>query len=219
MKLRGSFAQQKADIFFLIDSSGSLYWKDFDKEKTFIRNLLTTISVSYEATRVEVIPFQTRAYSFIKFISDPGPTKNKCYFNERFKDLRFERGATNMKQAFQIVFDYCLGQYQGVKRKPMSYIKTVIIVLTDGDWNYPWDNPSPLGNAEKLIQNSAEIFAIGVGYLNFKNLQRLVAGQDPRKTYAFHLKDFNEFNELATYIRGGKRITVCETITLSLLQQ
>jgi len=206
VKLRGAFSNQKADILFLVDSSGSLSSYDFQKEKKFIDNLLNVISVSYEATRVEVIPFQTNAYRFIKFISEPGKGNNKCYFKEKFGQLNHEWGATNMRGAFQIAFDICLGNLQGQKRQPMSHFKTVVIVLTDGDWNWPYGNSDPIPLAKKLIENDAEVFAIGVGHLNFQNLQNLVAGQDSNRPHAFHLKDFNEFNELATYIRGGKKL-------------
>ncbi|KAK3730945.1 hypothetical protein QZH41_008843, partial [Actinostola sp. cb2023] len=161
------------------------------------------IPVGYDATRVEVIPFGNSAYRYIKFISEPGLAKHKCYFNERFNSLTSQAGMTNMRDAFQIAVDVCLGKWQGVKRSPMSQYKTVVILLTNGHWSSPSGDPSPVSRAQMLIQNDAEVFAIGVGSgVQFHNLQRLVANQKNHKTYAFHLKDFSDFNRLATYIRG-----------------
>lgn len=211
LTLRGSFKNQKADILFLIDSSGSLSYHEFLLEKKFITNLLNLISVGYEATRVEVIPFHDSAYRYIKFISEPGRSKNKCYFNERFNQLGFQPGMTNMRDAFQRAIDVCLGTYQGVKRSPMSQFKTVVILLTDGYWNWPWRDSSPISRAQQLIANKAEVFAIGVGHgVHFGNLQALVANQGANP-HAFHLNNFNEFNELATYIRGGKYVELMNT--------
>ncbi|KAK3701545.1 hypothetical protein QZH41_020532, partial [Actinostola sp. cb2023] len=205
---------QEADILFLIDSSGSLWQHQFDLEKRFIRNLLT-IAVGYEATRVEVIPFGNSAYRYIKFISEPGLAKHKCYFNERLNSLKFDRaGYTNMRDAFQIAVDVCLGKWQGVKR-PMSQYKTVVILLTDGYWSSPSGDPSPVSRAQMLIRNNVEVFAIGVGSgVYLPSLQRLVANQKNDKTYAFHLKDFSEFKRLATYIRGDPYQQVWETVNV-----
>uniref|UniRef100_A0A6P8IYU7 Sushi, von Willebrand factor type A, EGF and pentraxin domain-containing protein 1-like n=1 Tax=Actinia tenebrosa TaxID=6105 RepID=A0A6P8IYU7_ACTTE len=214
IRLRGSILlNQKADILFLIDSSGSLGGHQFGYEKKFIKNLLNEIVVGYSATRVEVIPFSNSASRFIRFISDPKSTNNKCYFNQRFSTLTQEHGMTNMKDAFQIAYDICLGKWSGVKRFPMKVFKTVIILLTDGDWNYPPGDNDPTPIAKKLIDQKAEIFAIGVGgTVNFRNLQILVAGQKPGVVYAFHLRDFNQFNELATYIRGDPHEKQWETV-------
>ena len=53
---------------------------------------------------------------------------------------------------------------------------------------------------KNLIAGNVEVFAIGVGNINFPNLQSLV--QDPDK-HAFLLENFDQFAELATYVRGG----------------
>ncbi|KAK3736370.1 hypothetical protein QZH41_006145 [Actinostola sp. cb2023] len=215
LALRGSvFKNEKADILFLIDSSGSLWKHEFELEKKFVTNLLGWISVGYEATRIEVIPFGCSANRYMKFISEPGHAKTKCYFNERFSKLKFEAaGCTNMRDAFQKAIDVCLGTWQGKKRSPMSQFKTVVILLTDGGWNSPSGDSSPVWRAQKLIKNNAEVFAIGVGSgVEFDNLKSLVKNQKNDKTYAFHLKDFSDFNSLATYIRGDRPQKVWETV-------
>ena len=194
------FYQQKSDLVFLVDTSGSLWTNDFNEEKKFVMNLLNEIKVSSDATRVEVIPFGTSASKFITQISLPHPTKNKCTFNEIFKPMPHSINGwmTNMRDAFQLAQDVCLNNAN--KRTPLNKVRTVAILLTDGYWNYPYNDPSPITRAQTLLQGPVEIFAIGVGSVDFPRLQQLV--QDPDK-HAFHLRDFNEFAELATYIRGG----------------
>ena len=48
-------ANKKSDILFLLDASGSLSSNEFQTEKGFVMNFLNTITVSVDATRIEVI--------------------------------------------------------------------------------------------------------------------------------------------------------------------
>ena len=210
-----SFESKKSDIVFLVDTSTSLYTSDFNEEKKFVMNLLNEMSVGMQANRVEVIPFGTTASKFITQISDPQPTKNKCTFNEKFKPMphSINGGATNMRKAFELAWQVCLNNAD--KRTPSNKIKTVVILLTDGYWNYYRNrgDPSPVKKARGLLQGNVEVFAIGVGpNVQQDNIRKLV--RDPDK-HAFFLKDFNEFAELATYIRGGE----LNFVSLVLLKQ
>lgn len=195
-----SFDNSISDLVFLVDTSSSLSSSDYDEEITFVTNLINEISVDMQATRVEVIPFGSTASQFITQISDPDLSKNKCTFNEKFKTMvqSINGGATNMRDAFQLAWEVCLNN--GLKRTPLTKVKTVVILLTDGKWNTPSNDPSPVSRAENLIAGHVEIFAIGVGNIDYGNLKSLV--EDPDK-HAFHLQDFEEFAELATYLRGG----------------
>lgn len=201
---RTGFDNSKSDIVFLLDTSGSLWPSDFEKEKTFITNLLNEISVGMQATRVELIPFGITATKHITQVSLPDIKKNKCTFNELFKAMpqSINGWMTNMRKAFKLGYEVTLNN--GNKRQ--GTVRTVVILLTDGYWNYPYDNPSPIEYAEKLTGGKVEVFAIGVGSVHFNNLRKLV-GPTPDK-HAFHLKDFNQFAELATYIRGGKLVNI-----------
>ena len=203
LKLRNevlSFENSVSDLVFLVDTSGSLATSEYNEEITFITNLLNEISVNMQATRVEVIPFGSTASKFITQISSPDASKNKCSFNENIRLMSHSINGwmTNMRDAFQLAWEVCLNN--GDKRVPLTSYKTVVILLTDGKWNTPYKDPSPVSRAEKLKAGNVEVFAIGVGNITFANLQSLV--QDPDK-HAFHLENFHQFAELATYVRGG----------------
>lgn len=205
-KLRNEFLaydNRKSDLLFLIDTSGSLWDHDYNEEKKFVTNLLNEISVGMEATRVEVIPFGTTASIFVDYVSAPGLEKTKCTFNEKFNPMpqSINGWTTNMKGAFQLAYDVCIGSLSGEKRGPLNKVKTVVMLLTDGRWNEPWSDPSPIPIAQELHKAYVEVFAIGVGDIDFENLKKVT--KDPDKQ-AFYLKDFTQFAELATYLRGGK---------------
>ena len=197
-----SYENQKADILFLLDTSGSLSSSDFSEEKKFITNLLNEIAVGNEATRIEVITFGSTASRYIEQISYPAGTKNKCTFNELFNPLpqSINGWATNMKEAFSQAKEVCVGEYSGNKRGTLATLRTTVILITDGKWNRPSSDPSPVTYAQDLITAGAEIFAIGVGNIDYNKLKQVV--EDPDRQ-AFHLEDFDQFSELATYIRGG----------------
>ena len=195
-----SFNNSISDLVFLVDTSGSLSTSDYNEEITFVTNLLNEISVAMQATRVEVIPFGSTASRFITQISSPDGSKNKCSFNEKIRTMSHSINgwATNMRDAFQLAWETCLNN--GLKRTPLTSVKTVVILLTDGKWNTPYSDSSPVSRAQSLIAGNVEVFAIGVGNINYANLQSLV--EDPDR-HAFLLQDFDEFAELATYLRGG----------------
>ena len=190
-----------SDLVFLVDTSGSLSASDYDEEITFVTNLLNEISVDMQATRVEVIPFGRTASQFITQISSPDSSKNKCTFNAEFKTMSqsINGYTTNMRDAFQLAWEVCLNN--GLKRVPLNRVKTVVFLLTDGKWNTPYGDSSPVSRAQSLLAGDVEIFAIGVGNnIDYGNLESLV--QDPDK-HAFLLENFDQFAELATYLRGG----------------
>ena len=200
----GSYENRKADILFLIDTSSSLSRSEFNEEKTFVTNLLNEISVGYEATRVEVIPFGSTASRFIQQISVPDLTKNKCTFNEQFNPMpqSINGYATNMREAFKLAHEVC---FSGSKRgNSLATFRTSVILITDGKWNRPQSDPSPVEYATGLSTAGVEIFAIAVGdNVDYDNLKQVVNDSTKR---AFHLEDFDQFAELATYIRGGNMV-------------
>ena len=191
-----------SDILFLIDTSGSVSNYGFEAEKEFVINFLSTITVSFEEARVEVIPFGNTASLYIDGVSKPSSDKDKCDLIQKLKQMRHSYGwATNTKGAFQLAYDVCLGKYSGQKRGPLNKVRTVVILITDGYWNWPFNDPSPIPIAQSLLAANVEVFAIGVGYVNLPALQELV--KDPANQ-AFHLQNFADLNILSGYVRGGK---------------
>ena len=192
-----------SDILFLLDTSDSLDSFGFDTEKKFVINFLNTIPVGITAARVEVIPFGDTASLYIDGVSNPSLSMNKCDIFQKLKQmpLSINGFSTNTKGAFQLAFDVCLGKYSGQKRVPLNKVRTVVILITDGYWNWPYNDPSPIPIAQSLLAANVEVFAIGVGNINLPALQKLV--KDSAKQ-AFHLQDFADLNKLSLYVRGGK---------------
>ena len=193
-------ANKKSDILFLLDTSGSLSSSEFQTEKGFVMNFLNTITVSVDATRIEVIPLADTASRYIDGVSAPSLDKHKCSLVEKFNSLRqnINGFGRNTYGAFKLAFDICLGQLSALKRGPLSLVKTVVILLTVG----PWQGQSPVSIAKNLQQVNVEVFVIGVrnSFLE-NNLKKMVTNADKQ---AFYFRTFQEFAKLSVYLRGGE---------------
>ena len=200
------YAQSKADIFFLMDNSGSLMWRGqngFADEKTFITSLLTKIKVAKPATRVAVIRFGDHATIDINYVSNLDGLNNKCEFNKAFANVGYTGVMTNMNDAFQKVREILFGA-QSTNVRPWKvidpkavYVNKVMFLLTDGVFN---DGGDPINNIKRLKNDYVELFAVGVGSVDQSYLQSAASSRD----HYFYYSDFTAFRELATHIRGGE---------------
>ena len=195
---------KKSDILFLLDTSASVWPQEFEYEKEFVINFLNTITVSFEEVRVEVIPFGERASLYIDGVSNPSLDKDKCDLVQKLKKMPVDINGfhTNTKSAFQLAYDVCVGKYSRNKRGPLNQVRTAVILIIAGRWNWPFHDSNPIPIAQKLHAANVEVFAIGVGIsANLPDLQKLV--KDPAKQ-AFLLKHWGELYELSRFVRGGK---------------
>ena len=80
-------ANKKSDILFLFDTSGRVSSSEFQTQKGFVMNILNTITVSVDSTRIEVIPFADTASRFIDGVSVPSLDKHKCQLVEKFNSM------------------------------------------------------------------------------------------------------------------------------------
>lgn len=203
------YNNSRSDIIFLLDLSGSVSDYGFQTEKKFVNSLLSEISVQPIATRLGVVTFEQSTAKRIDYIDYSGLDRNKCTFSEEFRRIKHARGpATNMAGAFQRAKDILTSaKKNGNLRKNVN---TVIVLLTDGWWNY---GGSPRSIAESLRSASsfyAEIISVGVGYASKWQLKE-IAGVDSNVIMA---NSFTQFEELAAKIRGG--IFICIIIEMFL---
>ena len=199
-KLRDELAgaNKKSDILFLLDTSAKLSPYAFQQVKEFVTNFLNTVTVSVEATRVEVIPFAVTASRYIDGVSSPSKDKHKCHLVEKLERMpQMVNGyMRNTYEAFKLAFDVCLGQLSAMKRGPLSLVKTVVILLTSG----PWRGQSPVSIAKNLQQANIEVFMIGVDHGFPGILHRMVNNAQKQ---SFYLETYNDLHELSVFLRGG----------------
>lgn len=203
----------QSDIIFLLDTSGSLrFWGQdgFTDEKVFVNSLLSHIRVSMPSTRVSIVTFGTDSTVDINYISPKivDPSLHKCNFKRSFANVRFRSGMTNMRGAFNHAWDIIFGRLS-VNKRPTKQVKTTVFLLTDGNWNRGGD---PVDVARNLKKNGIEIFSIGVtSGINSYVLRQLATDSK----HAFHYSSFNQFRELAHYLRGGDAYAILFLILIN----
>ena len=197
---KANFKNSKSDIIFFLDVSGSVRSYGFKQEKLFVQNLLAEFNIAYYATRVVVITFGARTKTDINYL-DLTELSNvdttKCEFKNDFKyKVTFRNGyATDIlgaiRESNNVLQEAIDNQ---VKRQG---VHTVGIMITDGHWN----TGDPRSELTKLKNNyNVDVFSIGVGYASQSQL-RTIASSNDKVLYAHN---FDEFRQLANYIRGGK---------------
>ena len=193
-------ANKMSDILFLLDTTGRLSSYEFRTEKEFVMNFLNTVTVSAEATHVEVIPFADTASRYIDGVSSPSKDKHKCHLVEKLEhmpqSIHGYHYMRNTYDAFKLAFDVCLGQLSGNKRVPLSLMKTVVILLTVGHWH----GQSPVSIARNLQQANIEVLVIGIDN-NFPDALHQMVNNAQKQ--AFDLGSFDQLRELSVFLGGG----------------
>ncbi len=205
-EFQSKYANSKADIFFLMDNSGSLWSygrNGFADEKAFITSLLSKIKIAKTATRVAVIRFGDHATIDINYVSDLNGLNNKCEFNTAFAGVHYTGVMTNMNEAFERVQQILFGA-QSTNVRPWKvvnpqgvYVNKVMFLLTDGKYN---NGGNPMSRITDLKSNHVEHFAVGVSGVDKSFMRSAATSTD----HYFFYSDFNSFRELATHIRGGE---------------
>ncbi|XP_074510381.1 collagen alpha-6(VI) chain isoform X4 [Sebastes fasciatus] len=164
----GCVQTDEADIFFLIDHSGSIYPADFKDMKKFIIEFLHTFRIGPQHVRMGVakyadspnLEFDLTTYSDTKTLE------------KAIEDIKQVGGGTETGRALEFMgplFDKAMGS-RGHK------VPEYLIVITDGKSADEVKVP-----AEKLRAQGVTVYAIGVKKADIVEL-REISG-DPKRTY------------------------------------
>ncbi|XP_076986208.1 collagen alpha-5(VI) chain [Tamandua tetradactyla] len=149
----------KADIMFLVDSSGSIGTENFEKIKNFMKNLLARIQIGPDETRIGVVQFSTdpreefqlNTYLTLKDISDA------------IERMPFMSQKTNTGQALAFV-----AQYFTFPRGARPGVKKFLILITDGESRDDVRDP-----AIQLQNKDVTIFSVGLYGANRTQLEEI----------------------------------------------
>lgn len=89
----------KLDLGFILDSSGSIQWQDFERMKVFVKDLTNFYKLSQEQTRVSVMSFSNSAtihFSFNAHIPD------KSSFDSAVDRIQYSGGGTATARALNL---------------------------------------------------------------------------------------------------------------------
>lgn len=167
-----------ADIVLVLDDSGSVRMKNFNKVKEFAINLVRSLTIGMNQIRVAAISFSKTA--IINFHLNR--YHNQKGLIQAIKNIRYRRGSTNTHLALRLlntVFQRQYGDRIGVPN--------IAIVVTDGTSNNPHLTKI---EAVKLQKSDIVMFSIGIGK-NLRESELIDMASKPTSEYMFTVDNFN----------------------------
>lgn len=158
------------DVAFLVDSSGSISFRNFRKVKNFVVELASKFDISPGGSRAAVVVYSTRATTRIRF------TDHSTYgsFANAVQRLRHERGYTRIDLALQRAYFDVFGP----RGKPRFLVPKIAFVLTDGEQTRAGNELSLEVVSDRLKKKGVRIISIGIGKRVNKNQLTVIASSE-----------------------------------------
>ncbi|XP_044311620.1 collagen alpha-6(VI) chain-like isoform X2 [Varanus komodoensis] len=166
---------EQADIYFLIDGSGSIYPNPFNDMKVFMNELISMFQVGTNRVRFGVVQYGSNPQT--EFMINQYNTV--LQLKEAIKVIRQIGGGTRTGDALK----YMLSLF---KRATRENVPQFLIIITDGQ-----SEDKVIQAAEELRKENIVIYAIGVKDANKTELED-IAGTKDRVFFV------NEFDSLKT---------------------
>uniref|UniRef100_A0A3B4EV25 VWFA domain-containing protein n=1 Tax=Pundamilia nyererei TaxID=303518 RepID=A0A3B4EV25_9CICH len=169
------------DIAFLLDGSGSVNHQDFQKMKTFVKNLVGSFLSSDTKFSVSQFSYSPKVHYYFNNFFSSGSWKSNI---DRITQLR---GGTYTAKAIEHAVQNVFTPQRGSR----SNAKKVLIVITDGESQDSNRLPyaAQLAESKKIVR-----FAIGVGdaFNKPEAKQELdTIASFPSDKHVFQVRDFN----------------------------
>ncbi|KAM4611701.1 integrin alpha-M isoform 2-T2 [Polymixia lowei] len=168
--------KKTVDLVFLFDGSGSMTFKEFEKNKDFIVDIMNSLKNS--STKFAAIQFSSepkRVFDFNDY--------QKGNANELLSKESHMSQLTNTYKALSYVMSDIFDN-PGAGSSPDA-IK-VVVIITDGD---PSDDDDYYNILEKYEKKDIIRFVIGVKNVALVRLYAIAS--EPKKENTFHIEDYN----------------------------
>ncbi|XP_047455499.1 collagen alpha-6(VI) chain-like [Mugil cephalus] len=167
----------EADIFFLMDDSGSILHEDFRDMQNFIIEFLNTFRIGQQHVRMGCVKYSDSP----SLVFDLTTNTNVKALEKAVRNIHHAGGGTNTGQALSFMGPYFKNAMVTRGYKVPEYL----IVITDGESSDKVKEP-----AKELRDQGIIIYAIGVKQANQTQLNE-IAG-DPKRT--FFVNNFDALN-------------------------
>ncbi|KAL9984710.1 hypothetical protein ACROYT_G007036 [Oculina patagonica] len=182
-----------ANIVFVMDESGSIKQKNYEKEKKFVREIIQTFDISPLQARVAIVEFSHIASLSVGLDNYGSKTRLLCAVS----DIRYTGGYTHTAEALDIVHHNVLRPALDNRASDTETVQ-IVIVLTDGKSN---DKNLTLKRVVKNLKadiNDLTMIAVGIGGYDSSEL-KLIATD--KKRHVFTATNFDKLLELVTSLR------------------
>ncbi|XP_057595825.1 collagen alpha-5(VI) chain [Hippopotamus amphibius kiboko] len=165
----GCVDTKEADLYFLIDGSSSIQYRDFEQIKEFMLAVIEMFSIGPDKVRVGAVQYSDK--------------KEKEFdINDYSNDVTLGKAISNIKQIGGDTFtgaalDFMLPLIKKGRMERKNEVLCYLIVLTDG-----MSMDGVLEPAERLRAEHVTIHAVGIGQANRTQLQQ-IAGNEERVSF------------------------------------
>ncbi|KAL3854733.1 hypothetical protein ACJMK2_013983 [Sinanodonta woodiana] len=178
----------KADVVFLLDSSGSVGHVDFRKVKDFAYRLIDDLNIGKDQTRVGLVAYSSRSrHGF--YLKD---YYEKYQLQNAISSIDFEYGKTNTADGLRHVREKLFNAAVGDRPDAQNFV----VVVTDGLSNIK--SEQTIIEADLLKSSGVHVYAIGIGKFDRYEIDR-IASAPPSKN-AFILEDYASLASISSDI-------------------
>ncbi|XP_076443569.1 uncharacterized protein LOC143282028 isoform X2 [Babylonia areolata] len=170
-----------ADVFFVLDSSSSIYVEDYREVLKFVSQVVTRFDVSRDDTRLGALTFSDDFQ--LGFDLDRFRSKGEVLASINERTLPYRTGVTNTDLAIRNV------RQDSVFRPDIT---KVMVVITDGGSRSPG---ATRREADLARQAGFHMVVVGVGQYLDEQEWRIIAS-DPDNDYIFNITNFNFLDSL-----------------------
>lgn len=174
----------KIDLIFAIDASGSVGSINFNKTRTFIKDVVADLKIGPDSVRVAVIRYASGATVSFHLNAYNDLTSLK----QKIDSIRYTSGGTNTAAAINLASTTFISDRPNVLK--------ILVLITDGRSN---NFQATVTAANKLKTESVTIFTIGVGHV--RDLEMLRVASDPSCTHFFKLSSYGEIDSIIHQIQ------------------
>ncbi|CAI9721416.1 Hypothetical predicted protein [Octopus vulgaris] len=155
------------DIFFVMDSSASIWQEDFNQQLKFVKDLVDTFQIGENESQVRVGVITFNDIARLKFSFDRYTTRDEV--KEAISQIKYEAGETNTAAALRLLQEE-LAPYIGSSNRTL-----IAVVITDGR---SINSEKTKEEALKIHKLGIKVHAIGVGSRYDMNELRSIASSE-----------------------------------------
>ncbi|KAJ8387954.1 hypothetical protein AAFF_G00148880 [Aldrovandia affinis] len=177
------------DLVFIIDSSRSVRPGEFEKVKIFLADMVDTLDIGEDATRVAVVNYASTVK--IEFLLKTH--LNKVHLKQALSRIEPLSAGTMTGLAIKTAMDEAFTEQSGARSLERN-ISKVAIIVTDGR---PQDKVEEVSAAARA--SGIEIYAVGVDRADMQSL-RLMASI-PLDEHVFYVETYGVIEKLTSKFR------------------
>ncbi|KAA0708297.1 Matrilin-3 Precursor [Triplophysa tibetana] len=177
------------DLVFIIDSSRSVRPGEFEKVKIFLADMVDTLDVGQDATRVAVVNYASTVK--IEFLLKNHFTKDSI--KQAIHRIGPLAAGTMTGMAIKKAMDEAFTEKSGARPKSKN-ISKVAIIVTDGR---PQDQVQEVSAAARA--SGIEIYAVGVDRADMRSLNLMAS--NPLEDHVFYVETYGVIEKLTSKFR------------------